>query len=68
MQLVKPVCAGVATIAFGYWTKGLVRPELLAGLVFATGLLYLVLLFAMKLEKSDRLMLAGLRQRMIRSR
>lgn len=67
-ELIKPLCAGLATIAVGYWTKGLVRPELLAGLAVTTGLLYLILLYAMKLEESDRLMLAGLRQRMIRLR
>jgi len=68
MELVKPLCAGLVTIAVGYWTKGLVKPELLIGVAITTGLLYLILLYAMKLEESDRLALAGLRQRMIRPR
>lgn len=61
----KPVCAGITTIVIGYWTKGLVRPELLLGVAVTTGLLYMALLWAMKLEEPDRMALAGLRQRMI---
>jgi O-antigen/teichoic acid export membrane protein len=67
-ELVKPLCAGLATISLGYWTKGLVRPELLFGLAVSAGLLYLLLLYVMKLEESDRLVLAGLRRRMVKLR
>lgn len=61
----KPVCAGITTVVIGYWAKGLVRPELLLGVAVTTGLLYMALLWAMKLEEPDRIALAGLRQRMI---
>jgi O-antigen/teichoic acid export membrane protein len=64
-ELIKPLCAGFATIVIGYSTRGLVRPELLLGVVFTIGLLYVLLLWAMKIEEPDRMALVGLKQRVI---
>ena len=61
----KPLCAGITTIVIGYWIKGLVRPELLLGVAVITGLVYMSLLWALKLEASDRMALANLRKQMI---
>jgi O-antigen/teichoic acid export membrane protein len=67
VELVKPCCAGVAAIAAGYWLKEAVGASSILVLALGSGLLYVGLLFVMKLEKTDRLALVGLLQRVRRA-
>jgi O-antigen/teichoic acid export membrane protein len=63
VELTKPLGAGLIALLAGYGLRGLMGADFLVALVPAVGMLYLGLLYCLKIEEADRVALTGLVQR-----
>jgi O-antigen/teichoic acid export membrane protein len=63
VELIKPVGAGVVALLAGYVLRRFLGADFLMALMLVMGILYLGLLYCLKLEEADRIALTGLLQR-----
>jgi O-antigen/teichoic acid export membrane protein len=63
VELIKPVGAGLVALLVGYVLRGLLGTDFVVVLMVTVGMLYLGLLYCLRLEETDRVALTGLMQR-----